>query len=337
MKYLKALLIVSILVSLALFLSVIDFNQILIAVKGIGSKFIILLLVTFIASILGTLSWRACLGKQAEAISLGQLFLIRHLGEITSVFNPAGIVGGEALKVHLLCSSQQLDKKTVLATTLVSRAIMIFTQLTLFGVVALCLLIPGLNLATISLHWGLWLSVGASLLLIGLSCYFSSQIKSLFLNLSFGLAWKNKTAAARARLKELFASMFGLYHSNKKAALYASIYAWLHWMVGAMEFYLILTFLGIDVTVLQSILVDMGVIFFKTAGVFVPAQAGVEEYGNKIMLSVIGIRGAEIWITVSILRRARQLCWLAFGIVIYLCMYKTWTQRLAQSNGNIIR
>jgi uncharacterized protein (TIRG00374 family) len=337
MKYFKLFIIVSIIVSLALFLHAIDFEKVMEAVKGIGSKFFILLFITFLSAILGTLSWRSCLGKQATAVSIGQLFLIRHIGEIASIFNPAGIVGGEALKVHLLCSSQNLEKKTVLASILVSRAIMIFTQLLLFCFVALWLFIPGLNLITVTNYSVYLILPGIGLLLIGLLFYFRSQIKVLILSMRFGLALKSKTAPLRTKLRELYKSMTGLYRSNKKAVILASLYALLHWIIGAMEFYLILTFLGIDVRVLQAILVDMGVIFFKTAGVFIPAQAGIEEYGNKIMLSIIGIRGAEIWIAASILRRARQLFWLTFGIGVYLCMYKTWTQRLQEANGNIIR
>jgi len=274
---------------------------------------------------------------QANSVSISQLFLIRHIGEIASIFNPAGIVGGEALKVHLLCSSQNLEKKTVLASILVSRAIMIFTQLALFSFVALCLFIPGLKLVKVTLYSEYLILAGTCIGLISLFFYFRKNIKSLFLRLKLGLVLKDKTMSFRAKVQNLFQSMSALYQSNRRATAYASLYALLHWIIGGLEFYFILTFIGVDVSVFHAILVDMGVIFFKTAGVFIPAQAGIEEYGNKIMLTVIGVPGAEIWITASILRRARQLFWLAFGIGVYLCMYKTWTQRLQEANGNIIR
>lgn len=35
----------------------------------------------------------------------------------------------------------------------------------------------------------------------------------------------------------------------------------------------------------------------------------------------IGIPNSEIWISVSILRRARQLVWIAFGIIAYFLIY----------------
>jgi hypothetical protein len=73
---------------------------------------------------------------------------------------------------------------------------------------------------------------------------------------------------------------------------------------------------------LQALTVDMGVVLFKSAGAFIPGQLGIEEYGNKIMLLVIGVPGAGIWITASILRRARQLFWILFGVVLYFVFFK---------------
>lgn len=66
----------------------------------------------------------------------------------------------------------------------------------------------------------------------------------------------------------------------------------------------------------------MGVILFKSAGAFVPAQIGVEEYGNKIMLAAIGLPETEIWVSASILRRARQLFWIFLGLTIYFVVIK---------------
>ncbi len=42
---------------------------------------------------------------------------------------------------------------------------------------------------------------------------------------------------------------------------------------------------------------------FKAAGAIVPGQIGVEEYGNKVMLDVIGIVSNEIWLVVTLIRR----------------------------------
>ena len=113
-----------------------------------------------------------------------------------------------------------------------------------------------------------------------------------------------------------------MLRNHKKVLFLSGVFALLHWVFGGLEFYLILKFLGLKVSVLQALLVDLGVVLFKAAGAFVPGQLGVEEYGNKIMLAFIGIPAEEIWVTASVLRRARQLFWIVFAVIVYFLVFK---------------
>jgi hypothetical protein len=82
-----------------------------------------------------------------------------------------------------------------------------------------------------------------------------------------------------------------------------------------------------EVSFIDAVSVEMGVIIFKSLGTIIPGQLGVEEYGNKVLLDVIGINSNEIWLIVSLVRRSRQLFWLAmagvFLIIITKKSYKT--------------
>lgn len=267
---------------------------------------------------------------------MSQLFLIRHIGETASLFNPAGIVGGEAVKVHLL-SNQDIEKKTVLASIVMSRSIMIITQLILFSVVAIILLTPVISSKMVSNLSEYLFPAGICITLITFMVFYRKTLRNSFIRTQSGQSFKKKALPYRKKINDLVYEISSFYKSHKQGVAYAAVFALLHWIVGAMEFYFILAFLDIKVSILQAILVDMGVVVFKTVGIFIPAQAGIEEYGNKIMLTAIGIPGMEIWITVSILRRARQLFWLLFGIAVYLCFYKAWSHRLHQANGNTLR
>ena len=66
----------------------------------------------------------------------------------------------------------------------------------------------------------------------------------------------------------------------------------------------------------------MGVSLFKTIGMIVPAQIGVEEYGNKVMLDVIGVVSNEIWLVVTLMRRGRQLFWLLIAGIFTMIISK---------------
>ncbi|MEJ7557447.1 MAG: lysylphosphatidylglycerol synthase transmembrane domain-containing protein [Pedobacter sp.] len=282
-----------ILASLLIFIQETDLTKALELISMIGYRFYLLLIITFIAYLLGTLSWQYTLGSDVKKVSLTRLFLIRHVGETVAWFNPTSILGGDALKGMLL-AKYDIDKKTVLLSVLVSRIIMILTQLLLLSATT-CYLVfkhPESSVGRFST-----LKLGA---------------------LPFG--WISRTELTQ-KLKALSTDVKHMISAHSKLMTMACGFALLHWLAGSLEFYFILKFLGLKVSLMQALLVDLGVILFKAAGAFIPGQLGVEEYGNKIMLLAIGIPGTEIWISASILRRARQIVWAGFGILVYFLMF----------------
>jgi uncharacterized protein (TIRG00374 family) len=110
------------------------------------------------------------------------------------------------------------------------------------------------------------------------------------------------------------------FTDNQGKFILAFILSVIHWILGAAEFYLILRVLGLDISVVNAVAIEMGVILFKTVGAIVPGQVGVEEYANKIMLEAVGIAGNEVWLVVSIMRRARQLFWVGVAGIFYVFM-----------------
>ena len=100
------------------------------------------------------------------------------------------------------------------------------------------------------------------------------------------------------------------FRENKGRFLIAFLMCTTYWIFAAVEFVIVLRMMGLDINLMQAIAVEMGVSLFKTIGMIVPAQLGVEEYGNKVMLNVIGIVSSEIWLVVTLMRRGRQLFWL---------------------------
>jgi hypothetical protein len=74
----------------------------------------------------------------------------------------------------------------------------------------------------------------------------------------------------------------------------------------------------VNISVIDAISMEVGVSLFKSLGAIVPGQIGIEEYGNKIMLDVVAVKGNEIWFVVSLVRRSRQLFWLSVAGVFFL-------------------
>ena len=292
---LTIILTICILVSLAFFLQATDLKVVVNLVGTIGNKFFLLLLITFIAYLFGTISWQYALGTYSNAVSTSRLFLIRHLGETVGMFNPASVIGGDAIKAVML-RKYDIPANKIASSLLLSRAIMVVTQIVLCGATALMLVIqnPSFNLDTFH------------------------TIKKSGLYLSLLTKWK----IFRGKLSGVLNELPSIVRENKRMLRYACLFAALHWVVGGLEFYFILKFLGLKVSILQALIVDLGVVLFKAAGAVIPGQLGVEEYGNKIMLMAIGLPSEEVWVTASILRRGRQLFWIAFGIGVYLILFR---------------
>ncbi len=320
MKLFKILTAVFFSVFLCLFIRAIDIQKVFHSIGLIGFKLVFLLVVTFIAYFLAAVGWKFCFGKQGEKLAVTGLFLVRHIGEMVSIVNPTSIIGGDAVKFFLL-KDKGIDKTTVLASVVISRALMVITQLLLCILTVAILLLkdPGFLASFPRIPAVFYVATAVFILLM---VFLSRNIYVKKLIRSIKVISKIDSYPVGAKIREVGGALSMFFRTNKKGLFLSSFFFLLHWIFGALEIYLILKFLGIEVSVVQAVLVDMGVIFFKVAGAFVPGQIGVEEFGNKIMLAAAGLPGPEIWVTVSLLRRARQLFWIVFGLAAYFLLYK---------------
>jgi len=286
----------------------------------VGYHFGYILLTTFLAYWSATVGWRYCFEDEIRTPGSGALFVIRHIGEMVSLVNPASVVGGEATKIYLL-KNRGIDAASSMTSVLLSRLLMAITQVLLFLVTTALVIfnnreffanLPSLQLSVMPVLIAM-LAVIVCLILWRNRLYLfqKMQIPTLRTHLN-----------ARFDLEKVFTDFRQFFKTNQKGMFLASLFFLIHWIIGSLEIYLILYFLGIKAGFAEVIFVDMGIVIFKSAGAFVPGQIGVEELGNKVMLGLIGIPDDSVWITVSVLRRARQLFWICFGGIIYLLFFK---------------
>ena len=331
-KWLRIVLASCIAASLYLFVKHTDFQQVADSMQQIGYRFVLLVLTTFAAYLLGSLSWQYCMGNGSKNISAGRLFLIRHIGETVSLLNPASILVGDAYKIFLL-RKHRIEKNTVIASLLISRTLMIVTQLALFSAAVLLLIITSDKLILPFRTSHILILIPALVALSLPLVVYRQRLTAYILTTTVGRRLKTVCKGWKLKLQEIRIEITCLLQQHRKRLVLATLFATLHWVLGSLEFFFILKFLGLKVTLLKALIIDMGVIFFKSAGAFIPGQIGIEEYGNKIMLAAIGIPGIEIWVTASILRRARQLVWIIIGLVLYWLLFR---KRNIQVNGNIV-
>jgi glycosyltransferase 2 family protein len=313
MKYLKPILLGLIAIGLYFFLRSTDWAAIGHLIQSIGWKALWLLFFTLLSAIFGAIGWQYCIGASAGKVHFLDLFFIRHIGEVVGLLNPTGIVGGDAVKANML-TKKGIDTQTAVTSIFVSRALTMLSHFAVFFVAA-CFVNTDLSLriamvfvvvvAVIWIIYRLW----------------SAVVQRLVSRLRAWLVARRYTKMVHG-LRTVLAQLKLLAQFDKRAMCIAFLFLSLHWVMGGSEFWVILRLLGHQVDLADAVLIDTGVGFFKAAGIIVPGQLGVEEYGNKYMLESVGVHDPQIWVTASILRRARQLFWIVFGLVVYLTRYR---------------
>ena len=308
-----------ILVFFILFISRLDWYDISHHLVRIGWKFWLILPVNVLAYLFATISWRLCMGTEKGNHSLKNLFIVRHIGESLAIINPTNVIAGDGAK-HLLLKENCQNSDACLSSILLSRILIIMSAVLLSGI-SLSIMIFRRITDSIPITS---MVILAGIVIVGLVLFWRLFThKKLYLyTISRTLIspFKDKSSAVEIihRIKHVNYEISSFRQKEKGSLILAFFFATLHWIMGAVEICLILYLLNISIGFSDGLIIEMGVALLKSAGSFIPGQLGIEEYGNKIMLVIIGLSSPVIWISVSILRRMRQVFWLAVGVLFYL-------------------
>lgn len=304
---------------LSLFISKLGWYDISVQLGKVGWKFWLVIPINILAYLFATISWRYCMGSEKKYHSLQNLFVVRHIGESLAIINPTNVIAGDGAK-QLLLKQNCHNTDACLSSILLSRILIIIAAILLAGFSVSAII---MNQMTNEFPMG-------SMMILGLIILFGlMQFWRLFTHRKLYLYNISSILLAPFKDKEIISNiLYKIKHVNyeiskfrqkeKRALLAAFFFATMHWMMGAVEFCLILFLLNLPIGFLDGLIVEMGVAVLKSTGSFIPGQIGIEEYGNKIMLTTIGLSSSVIWISVSILRRMRQFIWLAVGVIFYI-------------------
>jgi len=298
--------------SLTVFICMTDLKAVWQQLAGISTGFVWILVVSLMAYFTGALAWKHCFRN--TRLPLYRLLYTRTLGELITLFNPSNIIAGEAFKNHTL-KTEVTDGSELIDSILISRAIMIVSQLSLLIVCSL--VVAGIYLG---IYTALGLALALSLVLTACVLFLSIGMPRLRLRPFTLPCFKRSRRIKRltVSLRQTAHRLIKHFKTHPRAMGKAFAWSCIHWLLGAFEIFLLLIFLGHPAGFLDCITVDMGVVFLKSLGSVVPGQLGIEEFANKIMLELIGLTQAGLWLSVSLLRRAKQLFWIALAGALYM-------------------
>jgi hypothetical protein len=104
------------------------------------------------------------------------------------------------------------------------------------------------------------------------------------------------------------------------------------WLLGAVEVYLTLVFLGIPVDLVTATVIEALGAGVRFATFLVPASLGAFESANAAAFEAIGL-GAGAGLAFSFVRRARQLAWSCIGLLVLVSM--GWLAKRAELQDTI--
>ncbi|MDR1644324.1 MAG: flippase-like domain-containing protein [Tannerellaceae bacterium] len=310
-KCLQILLIVSIVVCFFIFLKATDTGASFRLIRQLGFYVVFIPAITCLAGLAGASGWKCCIGSGAKP-SLTRLFMIRQTGNTVTMFNPVGAIAGELFNARMLIregvEAQEAYKSVVLMHTL-----MILSQFLLLVVVFVQFLFfhsdelsPGMMLAVHVCFPALLFAVlGLAFLLLRKGRETKTDLKE-----------KNshKIISRIEEMRFLLATHVRI-HPGKTVAAFFLFSA--HWILGSLELFFILYFLNNPVNIWDSLFLDTLIIVLKSTAAFIPGQLGAEELINRFVLHLPGISSPDLWLPVSILRRARQLFWSGMALLFY--------------------
>ena len=239
------------------------------------------------------------------------LLAARLAGEAFNLTTPTASLGGEAVKAWLLRRRVPLDE-SVLSVVVAKTTIMIGQGLFLLvGIVITWLAAPPDSRL---LGWMLWLLAVEVLAIVG---FLLAQIQG-------GFGWVprvlGRIGLGRSRHRETVARLdrgLAWFYRKEPRRLALSIgFHFIAWLLGSLEAYLILNFLGLEVSLETATIIEALGTAVRFATFLVPASLGALEGGFVATFTALGL-APSAGVAFGLARRVREVVWIAVGFAIF--------------------
>ena len=321
---------------LATVLASIDIAQLLTLLGRIGWGFLLVLGAAALIFSADVASWLAVLPALPFNLRQGLwLWKVRLVGEMLNVVTPLGGLGGEPAKGFILVKHRGLDARETIASLLVARTSLLLSFLPFLGIgYALMLKEPALGRNFVA-------AVGVGSLL------FAGGILGFFLVQRFRVASKLAAFFHRYRytagLERVLSEVRAVEDEIQRLYVFAPLrfggalgLAFLGWLLGALELFVISALLGYPLTAAEILIIEAIVQLVRQATGLIPGSLGATE-GALLLLYSAFAGEPSVGVAVALVRRVRELVWIAAGLAIgygYLEMRKETPVGLAKTSEN---
>ncbi|HEV8438898.1 MAG TPA: lysylphosphatidylglycerol synthase domain-containing protein [Methylomirabilota bacterium] len=273
--------------------------------RALGWQFLLICLPSCLVMAVDTLAWRYCF--RDDRVPFHRLVAARAAGEAVNVITAVVPVGGDAVKVWLL--RPHVPYRESVASVIIAKTTITIAQV-LFLLVGVGLA-WSLSLDRRLLTGMLWL------LLIEVVC-----VGGLFLVQIAGLVTRSARLFSRVGFLQALTSAEDLdralqdfYRRQWRRFALSVGFHLAGWLLGVIETLLVLRVLGLSASVGAGLVIEALGSAVRFATFFVPGSVGALEGANTGAFIALGL-GGSAGLAFSLVRRGRQLVWIAIGLVV---------------------
>lgn len=270
------------------------------AVLSVGWGIVPVLVVHAVQVALAGVGWRA-LHRGADYASSMVFIRARWIRESVNSLLPVALVGGDVVGARLL-TLHGMSGGGAGASMVVDLTMEVVSQI-LFTLLGLALLLLGG-------HYGNvvgWVLTGLALAVMAVLTFFAAQRRGMFklVERLFELLAARFPALGAGTLDGLHDSIQALYRDRRALAMACNVHL-LAWVLGALEVWLILHFMGAPVSMQQALVLESLGQAVRSAAFLVPGGFGVQEAGFLLLGALYGLPpGAGL--ALSLVKRVREV------------------------------
>jgi putative membrane protein len=252
---------------------------------------------------------------------LPRLFALRASGEAINGITPTAYLGGEPLKAWLL-RRHGVPLAPGLASALASKTALMLTQ----GLFVFLGILIAIQAWRPEVPLPLVVGTGLALMIVVAAAMITAQRHRPFtVLLAVSRRWSGRRALLAAWEDDLAALddlLKDFYDRRAGDFLVCCTFHFAGWTLGSLEVWLLLRLLGAPVDFATAFSMEALAGVAKLAALVVPASLGVQEGGQILIFAAFGLDASRA-VTFSLIRRARELVWIAFGLLVL------WRERRA--------
>ena len=255
-----------------------------------------------------TLGWRYAFRR--DRVPFTVLLTTRLAGEAFNIVTPTAALGGEVVKAWLLRDRSPLDESVpsvIVAKTTITIAQGLFL---LLGVALAALTLAGSAILA-AMEWLVGLEV------LALAVFILMQTRGL-------VGWSARVLArlgirglaAGGTVTRVDEALAEFYRREPRRLALSIAFHLVAWLLGSLEAWLILWFLGVEVSLATATVIEAFGTGIRFATFLVPASLGVQEGGYAVTFLALGLGTAD-GVAFGLVRRIRELFWVAIGLLVF--------------------